>query len=219
MGRKLITALICGIVSFSLVSCKDNTEKTAKETPKAEVTERVIEGEWAKDYTKDEITSLHKEIMSNVEDLTKIYELEYKKEEIVKEENGETVNSDEIYVDNLNPEPNRLESMYYGLKIYGADLSQGQIILKIGFNLDNKTIKEDGEFDFEQTSIASYSEAFTGVDNRDYNELNNSIYEIINGDRKEQTIENNLDGIIETISIKDNYLLYKLETKKYNFKK
>lgn len=219
MGRKLITALICGIVTFSLVSCKDNTEKVEKETPKARVTERVIEGEWATDYTKDEITSFHNDIMINVEDLTKIYELKYDKKEIVKEENGETVNSDEIYVDNLNPEPNRLESMYYGLKIYGADLSQGQILLKIGFNLDNETIKEDGEFDFEQTSIASYSEAFTGVDNRNYDEINNSIYEIINGDKQEQTIENNLDGIIETISIKDNYLLYKLETKKYNFKK
>lgn len=219
MGRKLIAALICGIITFSLVSCKDNTEKVEKETPKARVAERVIEGEWAKDYTKDEITSFHKEIMMSVEDLTKIYELKYEKKEVVKEENGETVNSDEIYVDNLNPEPNRLESMYYGLKIYGADLSQGQILLKIGFNLDNKTIKEDSAFDFEQTSIASYSEAFTGVSDRDYSELNKSIYEIINGDKAEQTIENNLDGIIETVNIKDNYLLYKLETKKYNFKK
>ena len=219
MGRKLIAVLICGILTFSLVSCKDNNEKIEKETPKVKVEERVIEGTWAKDYTKDEITSFHKDIMSKVEDLTKIYELKYEKKEIVKEENGVTVNSNEIYVDNLNPEPNRLESMYYGFKIYGEDLSQGQILMKLGFNLDNKTIKEAGKFDFKETSITSYSQAFTGVNDRDYTELNNKIYAIINGDNSEQTIENNLDGIIETVSIKDNYLLYKLETKKYNLKK
>lgn len=219
MGRKLIVALICGILTFSLVSCKNKTEKEDKSTSKAKVEERIIEGTWAKDYTKDEVTSFHEDIITKVEDLTKIYELEYKKEEIVKEEGGDTVNSNEIYVDNLNPEPNRLESMYYGFKIYGADLAQGQIILKIGFNLDGELVKEAGEFDFEETSIASYSEAVTGVEDRDYTELNKSIYAILNGDTSEQTIENNLDGIIETINIKDNYLLYKLETKKYNFKK
>lgn len=219
MGRKLIAVLICGILTFSLVSCKHNSGKIEKETPKVKVEERVIEGTWAKDYTKDEITSFHEDIMSKVEDLTKIYELKYEKKEIVKEENGVTVNSNEIYVDNLNPEPNRLESMYYGFKIYGEDLSQGQILMKLGFNLDNKTIKEAGEFDFKETSITSYSQAFTGVNDRDYTELNNKIYAIITGDNSEQTIENNLDGIIETVSIKDNYLLYKLETKKYNLKK
>lgn len=219
MGRKLITALICGIMTFSLVSCSKNSKKAEEITPKAKVQEKIIEGTWAKDYTKEEITGFHKTIISDVEDLTKIYELKYTKEEIVKEENGETVNSNEIYVDNLNPEPNRLENMYYGFKIYGSDLSQGQLLLKIGFNLDTKTIIESGSFDFKSTSIASYSQAFTGVADRDYTELNKSIFEIINKDKSEDTIENNLDGIIETISIKDNYLLYKLETKKYNFKK
>lgn len=219
MGRKLITALICGILTVSLVSCTNNTEKDEEVTPKSKTEERVIEGSWAKDYTKDEVTSLHEDIITKVEDLTKIYELEYEKKEIVKEENGDTVNSNEIYVDNLNPEPNRLESMYYGFKVYGSNLAQGQIILKVGFKLDSNLVKEAGQFDFAETSIASYSEAVTGVEDRDYTELNNSIYAIINGDSSEQVIENNLDGIIETINIKDNYLLYKLETKKYDFKK
>lgn len=219
MRRKLISALICGILTFSLVSCANNTEKINEIAPKAIVDERVFEGSWARDYTKDEITSFHEEIITKVEDLTKIYELDYEKDEKFADENGERVSTNEIYVDNLNPEPNRLESMYYGFKIYGEDLSQGQLILKIGFNLDKEIIKEEGEFNFEVTSIASYSEAFTGVDDRDYTELNNSIYSIITGESSEKNIENNLDGIIETVTIKDNYLLYKLETKKYNFKK
>lgn len=219
MGRKIIAALICGIMTFSLVSCKTKTEKVEKAMPKTAIEERTIEGTWGKDYTKDEIMSFHNTIINRVEDLTKIYELKYEKKEVVKEENGETVNSNEIYLDNIDPEPNRLESMDYGFKIYGSDLSQGQIILKVGFNLDGKAIKEVGNFNFAETSIAAYSEAVTGVTDRDYTNLNNSIFAVVNGDSTENIIENNLDGIIETVNIKDDYILYKLETKKYSFKK
>lgn len=219
MGRKLIAALICGIITFSLVSCKDKTEKNEDVSPKARVEEKIMEGTWSKDYTKDEVTAFHKTIISNVEDLTKIYELKYEKKEIVKDDKGETVNSNELNVEIENPEPNRLESMYYGFKIYGSDLAQGQLMLKIGFKLDNNAIKEAGEFDFIQTSIASYSQAFTGIDDRDYTQLNEDIFKIVNGDNPDGTIENNLDGITESITIKEDYLLYKLETKKYNFKK
>lgn len=219
MGRKLIAALICGIITFSLVSCKDKTEKNEDVSPKARVEEKIMEGAWSKDYTKDEVTAFHKTIISNVEDLTKIYELKYEKKEIVKDDKGETVNSNELNVEIENPEPNRLESMYYGFKIYGSDLAQGQLMLKIGFKLDNNAIKEAGEFDFIQTSIASYSQAFTGIDDRDYTQLNEDIFKIVNGDNPDGTIENNLDGITESITIKEDYLLYKLETKKYNFKK
>ncbi|MGL5352537.1 MAG: hypothetical protein ACRDA5_04335 [Clostridium sp.] len=219
MGRKLIAVLICGIMTFSLVSCKTKTEKVDNDIPKARIEERTVEGTWGKDYSKDEIMSFHNTIISKVEDLTKIYELKYEKKEVVKEDKGETVNSNEIYLDNINPEPNRLESMDYAFKIYGSDLAQGQIILKIGFNLDPSIIKEAGNFNFGETSIAAYSEAVTGATDRDYTNLNNSLYEIVNGDSGEGVIENNLDGMMETINIKDNYLLYKLETKIYDFKK
>ena len=219
MGRKLIAVLICGILTFSLVSCTNKTEKIEKSTSKAKVEERVIEGTWAKDYTKDEITTFHNSIMSNVENLTNNYELKYEKKEVVKEESGEIVNSNEIYVENLNPEPNRLETMYYGFKIYCEDMSQGQLLLKIGFKLDTNIIKETEGFDLKETSIASYSQAVTGVEDRDYTDLNNKIYAIVNGDSTELVIENNLDGLMETVNVKDNYLIYKLETKKYNFKK
>lgn len=219
MGRKLIAVLISGILTFSLVSCTKKIEKVEKPVSKARVDERVFEGAWAKDYSRDEVTTFHNGIISNIENLTNIYGLKYEKPENFNDENGEVVKSNEIYVDNLNPEPNKLESMYYAFKVYGDEMSQGQLVLKIGFNLDTNIIKEAHSFDFKGTSIASYSEAFTGVGSRDYTDLNNKIYAIINGDSTESTIENNLDGIIETVNIKDNYLIYKLETKKYNFKK
>ncbi|MGL5085616.1 MAG: hypothetical protein ACRC68_07860 [Clostridium sp.] len=219
MERKLIAVLICGIMTFSLVSCNTKTEKTDEPIAKARVEDRIVEGTWAKDYSKDEIMSFHNTIIGKVEELTKIYELKYEKKEIVKDDKGETINSNEIYLENLNPEPNRLESMDYSFKIYGSDLAQGQIILKIGFNLDSNSIKELGSFNFAETSIAEYSEAVTGVTNRDYTNLNNSLFEIINGNSDENIVENNLDGMIETINIQDNYLSYKLETKIYDFKK
>ena len=55
---------------------------------------------------------------------------------------------------------------------------------------------------------------------RDYTELNKQIYDIIkNGTSDEiKTIENNIDGLKETITITDNFMLYKLESRVYNFK-
>lgn len=219
MSTKIISCLLSGILVMSLVSCSSEPEKKVQESkPKAAVEEKQLEGKWAKNYSKDEVTKLNNEIITRIEEKTELFELEYEKKEEVKEENGETVNSNYIYVDNLNPEPNRLESMYYGFKVYGSDMSKGQLILKIGFNLNKKIIKEEGEFDFGSTSIAEYSQDMTGVEDRDYSDLNQKIYDIIKGEKAEGTIENNLDGLLETISIKDNILLYKLESKKYNFK-
>lgn len=217
MNRKLISAIICGVLAFSLVSCGNNKEKINESNSNVKVEEKVVEGTWSKDYTKDEVTSFHNDILTKVEDLTKIYELDYEMKEVVKEENGVPVKVSEIYLDNLNAESNRLKSMHYNFKIYGENSSEGQITLTIGFNLDKALVLEDGEFNFETTSMGAYSEAFTGIDNRDYTELNNSIYDIISGEAPKTKIENNLDGIIETVNITDDYLLYKLETKKYTF--
>ena len=53
---------------------------------------------------------------------------------------------------------------------------------------------------------------------RDYSELNQQIYDMITGNNNVTTIENNLDGVRETISITDDFLLYTLQTKEYQFK-
>lgn len=113
---------------------------------------------------------------------------------------------------------NRLESMYYGFKQFGSDLASGQICMKLGFNLDKESIIEIGEFNIEELSLSAYSAAFTGDYDRDYTELNKEIYDIIEGKDGISSVENNLDGIKETVTITDNFLLYKLETKEYKFK-
>lgn len=221
MIKKILLMLISGLVATSLVACSSSNNK-AKENPapaKVEEKQFIGEGEWAKDYKKDEVIALNNEISTRIEEEAKFYGLEYSKEEKVKEENGETINNNYIYIDNLNPEPNRMESMYYGFKMYGSDMASGSLNLKIGFKLDTNQIKTEEKFNFEETSIAKFSEAMTNNKERDYTDLNNKIIDIVKNQKSQETIETNLDGLVETITIKDDFLLYKLDSKKYDFKK
>lgn len=223
MIRKFLMVLISGIVATSLVACSgssnDKDAKTVQEPPKVEEKQFIGEGVWAEDYTKDQVTILNDEISSRIEEVANFYGLEYSKEEKVKEENGETINDNNIYIDNLNPEPNRMESMYYGFKMYGADMASGSLNLKIGFKLDVEQIKTEEMFNFEETSIAEFSEAMTNNPERDYSDLDSQIKDIVINQNSNGTIETNLNGLVETITIKDDFLLYKLDSKKYDFKK
>ncbi|GAA0757310.1 MULTISPECIES: hypothetical protein [Clostridium] len=222
MLKKVLLILVSGIMAASLVSCGNSKKQEVSETKEpVKVEEKVFigEGEWASDYTKDQVSVLNSEISTRIEDVARFYDLEYSKEEKVKESNGETINDNNIYVDNLNPEPNRMESMYYGFKMYGEDMASGSLNLKIGFKLDVDQIKTEDKFNFEETSIAEFSEAMTNNPDRDYSELDSQIKDIIINKNAEGTIETNLNGLVETITIKDDFLLYKLDSKKYDFKK
>lgn len=222
MLKKVLLILVSGIMAASLVSCGNSKKQEVSETKEpVKVEEKVFigEGEWASDYTKDQVSVLNSEISTRIEDVARFYDLEYSKEEKVKESNGETINDNNIYVDNLNPEPNRMESMYYGFKMYGEDMASGSLNLKIGFKLDVNQIKTEDKFNFEETSIAEFSEAMTNNPERDYSELDNQIKDIIINKNADGTIETNLNGLVETITIKDDFLLYKLDSKKYDFKK
>ncbi|EEH99155.1 MULTISPECIES: hypothetical protein [Clostridium] len=223
MIRKFLMMLISGIMVTSLVACSGNSNdkeaKTAQEPPKVEEKKFIGEGVWAEDYTKDQVTILNDEISARIEESATFYDLEYSKEEKVTEENGETINDNHIYIDNLNPEPNRMESMYYGFKMYGADMSSGSLNLKIGFKLDLEQIKTEEKFNIEETSIAKFSEAMTNNPERDYSDLNSKIEDIVINQNSNGTIETNVNGLVETITIKDDFLLYKLDSKNYDFKK
>lgn len=222
MLKKVLLILVSGIMAASLVSCGNSKKQEVSETKEpVKVEEKVFigEGEWASDYTKDQVSVLNSEISTRIEDVARFYDLEYSKEEKVKESNGETINDNNIYVDNLNPEPNRMESMYYGFKMYGEDMASGSLNLKIGFKLDVDQIKTEDKFNFEETSIAEFSKAMTNNPERDYSELDSQIKDIIINKNSEGNIETNLNGLVETITIKDDFLLYKLDSKKYDFKK
>ena len=58
----------------------------------------------------------------------------------------------------------------------------------------------------------------TNNPDRDYSEVNEKIIDIVKNQNSNGTIETNLNGLVETITIKDDFLLYRLDSKIYNFK-
>lgn len=225
MIRKTLIAILSGIMVISLVACSPSSNVENEESNTAQIarsTEEnkpfIGEGEWASDYTRDEVSALNDEITARMETAANFYGLEYVKEEKISDENGESVNDKYVYFDNLNPEPNRMESMYYGFKTYGSDMARGSLNLKIGFRLDLDQIKDEDKFDLKETSISTFSEAMTNDSERDYSEINAKIIDIVKNQNANGTIETNLNGLVETITIKDDFLLYKIDSKTYDFK-
>lgn len=221
MGKKITALILSAMITSSMIACTSTnkkSEETKEDTIKIASTESELSGTWSKDYNRKEVKKFFDDILKRVEETAIGYGLDYKVKEEVKDENGTSVNDNYIYLDIKNPEENRLESMYFGFKQYGSDLASGVLCMKLGFNLDKDAIIEAKGFDFAETSLSAFSEDFTGKDKRDYKDLNKKIYNMILGNSDVETIENNLEGIRETISITDNFLLYKLETKEYDFK-
>ena len=223
MKRNVIALALCTVLAISVVGCSSNNTENkniASDNSKIAIEDTdILSGTWSEDYSRDEVKSLFDKALASVESTAKGYSLEYEvNENEIKEENGESTNDTYVYLD--IPEAERLESMYFGFKQYGSDLASGKLEMKMGYNLDRKTILEGQKFEFENLSLAAFSQAFTGNYERDYTELDKQIYDIIkNGTGDEiQTIENNLDGLKETITITDDFLFYKLESRVYNFK-
>lgn len=223
MKRNVIALALCTVLAISVVGCSSNNTENkniASDNSKIAIEDTdILSGTWSEDYSRDEVKSLFDKALASVESTAKGYSLEYEvTENEIKEENSESTNDTYVYLD--IPEAERLESMYFGFKQYGSDLASGKLEMKMGYNLDRKTILEGQKFEFENLSLAAFSQAFTGNYERDYTELDKQIYDIIkNGTGDEiQTIENNLDGLKETITITDDFLFYKLESRVYNFK-
>lgn len=223
MNKRVITTMLSCMLVMSISGCSNDKEQAKVQEAQPRVIENqvVLPGSWSKDYTRDEVKALYEEGLIRVEDTAKIFGLEedYKiVEDEISKENEISVNDSYIYLDIEEPEANRLESMKYEFKQFGSDLASGQIVMKLGFNLHKQDYIDVEEFKFEETSLRAFSEAFTGVEDREYSELDEQIYNMIVGNGEVTSIENNLDGIKETITITDEFLLYKLETKEYRFK-
>ena len=223
MKRNVIALALCTVLAISVVGCSNNNTENkniASDNSKIAIEDTdILSGTWSEDYSRDEVKSLFDKALASVESTAKGYSLEYEvTENEIKEENGESTNDTYVYLD--IPEAERLESMYFGFKQYGSDLASGKLEMKMGYNLDRKTILEGQKFEFENLSLAAFSQAFTGNYERDYTELDKQIYYIIKNGTDEgiQTITNNIDGLKETITITEDFLLYKLESRVYNFK-
>ena len=223
MNKKISMLILSAIVALSITGCAKSEDVEVPENKVKSIEDNVeLPGSWSADYTREEVAALYQEGLTRVEETVLFYGLEDIYEIVENEittENDVSVNSSYIYLDIEEPEMNRLESMYYGFKQFNSDLSIGQLTMKLSMNLDKEVYIENGAFKFEETSFAGFSEAFTGVSERDYTELNDQIFNVITGKSDETTIENNLDGIKETITIADDFIMYKLDTREYDFNK
>ena len=153
-----------------------------------------------------------------MEKVTEELGMKYSKEDVVKENDGNTISVNSIYFDNEKPDPNKIESMYFGMKVFGEDLSSGEIELKLSLNFDSAEAIKSGNFDLGNTSFNKYIAAFTGQSSRNYSEINKQIIDRLKSEKGEGIIENSIDGLKEEIRFNKNYIVYKLSTKTYNFK-
>lgn len=212
MVKKALALIFTGMLSVLVIGC--SSSKTVNEESTETVTKLTInEGRFSKNYTKEEVENLNLEISEEAKELITFYGLEY----LENTETKEGVIDKYIYFDNLESEANRVESVYYSYKTYGEKELSASFGLKIGFKLDLDQIKDEKKFDFEETSMMNFSNVLIKDEQRDYIDLNNKIIEIVNSEAKTGSIETEVDGLVETIMIKDDYLLYKLDSKTYNF--
>lgn len=220
MKKKAISLALIMVLAISAVGCSSNNDNVSEENKNKTIENiDVLPGKWSQDYTREEVQELYKKSLASVESTAKGYSLDYTiTEDEIKEENGESVNDTYVYFD--IPDAERLESLYFGFKQYGSDLSSGKLEMKLGYKLNKQLILEAGKFEFENISLSAFSQAFTGDYDRDYTELDKQIYEAVknSNDSSIETITNNVDGLKETITITQDFLLYKLESKVYNFK-
>ena len=164
MKKKAISLALVAMLAISAVGCSSNNDeaKTGKKNQKTTVENvDILPGTWSEDYTREQVKELYNKSIASVESTAKGYSLDYDiTEDEIKEENGQSVNDTYIYFD--IPDAERLESLYFGFKQYGSDLATGKLEMKLGYKLDKKTILETGKFEFENLSLSSFSQAFTG---------------------------------------------------------
>ena len=220
MSKRIIAIIMSAMFSFSIIGCGNDSKKQGEINTRTITEEKYdeLEGAWAKDLTINELRDKYNELLGLVEAKTIEYGLEYSNEETVKEENEETVSDTHMYLDNEKLEKNNLESLYFGIKTYGSEITTGQITMKLSLNLDGEDNLTDENFNFGDTYLASYSSLFTGEADRDFSDINSKILEILKSDSQEGIISNSIDGLYEEFVVNKDYIVYKLETKKYDFK-
>lgn len=216
------------IMAVSLISCnktdKNNKNAEKEATEKTEVTEtadkedKLLQGEWAEDRTYDELKTVFDEKFAKIEEVTKATDIKYNVGDDVKKIEGKQVTEKAIYFDNEKPEDNKMESMYFGMKVYGEDLTSGEIELKLSLKFDGEGAIKNGDFDLGKTAFADFIKAFTGEENRDYSSINKNIIDKLKSGQKEIIVSGTTkDGLKEEYLADKDYIVYKLSTKKYIF--
>lgn len=225
MSKKIFTLLMSLIMVLSLTACdmsfiefkKDDKETIADSDSSVQQSDEHLEGEWAEDCTLDKLRKTYDDKLSKVENLTKELDMQYKKDEVINSEESSYVTDKSIYFNNEKAENNKIENMYFGLKIYGEDLNSGNISLKLILKIDKDEILKNKDFDFGTTTCSKYIEAFTGEANRNYSDINKQIMSNLELGQNEGKIEGVVNGLKEEIIVSKECIFYRLYTKKYKF--
>lgn len=219
MSRKLISILLVAMLSITMVGCGDKNEGNASGTSTVTAGDKYkdLDGEWAEDLSLDELEKKYDSLINKVEERNRYYGLEHEIKEDVKETETQTMSEEYLYLENKKAEKNRLETLYFALRTYGKELSEGQIVMKLALNFDGEKALKEKNFDFAETSLASYSAIFTGEKDRDYKSINEEILTVLQSEDEEGIIKNNINGLYEEFIVSKEYIVYRLETKKFNF--
>ena len=220
MKKKILAGIATSLICISLVGCGNVSGKDSNNSNVSANKNKYekLEGTWAEDYSLDEIESKFDDLLNKVDEKTRFYGLDYNVEkDIVTDDNGEVIKESYLYLDQENPEENRLESLYFSLKLYGASEEKGQISMKTSLNFNGEEALKSNKVKFEDTSLAAYAEIFTGVSDRDYSEINKKILEVLKSDSGEGTFNSSIDGLYEEFTVTKDYIVYTLESKEYNF--
>ena len=225
MSKKVIALVLGTMMVASLVGCGNKDDKNKETKTFAIASEEKysnLDGEWSKDITLKTFDEKFDKLFGEVRDKCKIYGLTFneKGEESVKQEKERTVSKKYIYLDNDNPEKNRLESLHFERKLFGDDLASGQITMKLSLNFDGEgALSGENKFDFGDTSLASYAELMTGQKDRDYSKINEEIIKILKSDSGEGVYQDTINGLYEEYTVNKEYIVYTLETKELQFVK
>ncbi len=212
------------LLCISLVGCSTSKkEEQAAEEQKAEEVKKntedsLLKGEFAEDRNIDDLRKLFDEKAEKVEEVTKKLGVEYTFDEEINKVDGLQITNKAIYFDNEEPDDFKMESMYFGMKLYGEDLSSGDITLKLSLKFNGEKAVKDGDFDLGKTSFNKYIEAFTGEENKDYSSINKTIIDGLKNGQKEIIVSRTTDkGLKEEYLADNDYIVYKLSTKKFVF--
>lgn len=135
MIKKIVGLLVSATLLVSLAACGSSKQKdnTSQNTKNAELNIdnqeqfKDLKGYWIKDFTHEDFVNKSDSLMKEFEDKTKEFGLDYKKEDQVKEIGGVTASVKSIYLDNKNPETNKLESMQFESQLMGEAQDSGRM--------------------------------------------------------------------------------------------
>jgi hypothetical protein len=225
VSKKVISVVMSMIVAASLIGCgttSNNSEDKSAQTQTSEEgttdsKDENLSGKWAQNYTLAETQKMFKDKLSKMENITKELGVKYSEGDKVEDGDDESIDDNSMYYDNANPEANKIESMYFGMKTYGDDAATGDISLKLSLNFDGEDAIKNNDFDLGKTSFKKYIEAFTDQENIDFSNINKEIIEKLKNGDQQVDINDTVDGLKEEVLATKTCIIYTLSTKKYTF--